>query len=197
MEDRFGLPLGTTSATAAAAYGEGVDRMLSASVGADACFAQAIAAGDGLALAHAGLARLEQMRGRGAEAPAAAERARALAARATRRERQHADAIATAAPGDGEAFARRVAELEAAAREGRIAAGPVVPALVRALGAFARDDCTGAIALLEPVADQLVRIGGGHAQRDVFEETLVAAYLRAGALEKAEALRRRRERRCP
>jgi hypothetical protein len=31
----------------------------------------------------------------------------------------------------------------------------------------------------------------------VFEETLVAAYLRAGALEKAEALRRRRERRCP
>lgn len=52
MEDRFGLPLGTTSATAAAAYGEGVDRMLSASAGADQCFAQAIAAVDGFAPAR-------------------------------------------------------------------------------------------------------------------------------------------------
>jgi hypothetical protein len=105
-------------------------------------------------------------------------------------------ALAFAAAGDQEALSRRVAELEAAAREGRIAAGPVVPALARALGAFAREDHEGAIALIEPVAGELVRIGGSRAQRDVFEETLVAAYLRAGALEKAEALQRR-ERRCP
>jgi uncharacterized protein HemY len=36
--------------------------------------------------------------------------------------------------------------------------------------------------------DQLSRIGGSHAQREVFEDTLTEAYLRAGQFENAEAL---------
>jgi pentatricopeptide repeat protein len=41
---------------------------------------------------------------------------------------------------------------------------------------------------LEPVGPQLVRIGGSHAQREVFEDTLLEAYLRAGQFDKAEAM---------
>ena len=36
--------------------------------------------------------------------------------------------------------------------------------------------------------DQLCRVGGSHAQREVFEDTLMEAYLRAGQFDKAEGL---------
>ena len=49
-----------------------------------------------------------------------------------------------------------------------------------------------AIRWLEPLDGQLVRVGGSHAQWEVFEDTLLQAYLRAGQLERAEALLRRR-----
>jgi hypothetical protein len=42
--------------------------------------------------------------------------------------------------------------------------------------------------LLEPVCPQLVRIGGSHAQREVFEDTLLEAYLRAEQFDKAEVM---------
>jgi hypothetical protein len=41
---------------------------------------------------------------------------------------------------------------------------------------------------LEPLGPQLVRIGGSHAQREVFEDTLLEAYLRAEQFDKAEAM---------
>ena len=44
----------------------------------------------------------------------------------------------------------------------------------------------------EPRLDQLARIGGSHAQREVFEDTLLEAYLRAEQFEKAEAMLRTR-----
>ena len=37
-----------------------------------------------------------------------------------------------------------------------------------------------------------MRVGGSHAQWEVFEDTLLQAYLRAGHFERAEALLRRR-----
>ncbi len=40
--------------------------------------------------------------------------------------------------------------------------------------------------LIEPVFPQLTRVGGSHAQRLVFEDTLLEAYLRAGQFDKAE-----------
>ena len=62
---------------------------------------------------------------------------------------------------------------DAAAREAGIpAAGGLI--------AFAQGDYAGAVTLLAPVRQALTRIGGSHAQRDVFDLTLTEAALRAG-----------------
>jgi pentatricopeptide repeat protein len=45
--------------------------------------------------------------------------------------------------------------------------------------------------------DQLVRVGGSWAQRDLFAHTLLAAYLRTGRLDDARALLRQRVTRQP
>jgi pentatricopeptide repeat protein len=39
---------------------------------------------------------------------------------------------------------------------------------------------------------EVIRIGGSNAQREVFEDTLLQAYLRAGRFESAETLLRKR-----
>ena len=44
----------------------------------------------------------------------------------------------------------------------------------------------------EPRMDQLARIGGSHAQREVFEDTMLEAYLRAEQFDRAEAMLRTR-----
>ncbi|PWG73263.1 tetratricopeptide repeat protein 38 family protein, partial [Enterococcus hirae] len=51
--------------------------------------------------------------------------------------------------------------------------------------------------ILAPVADQVVRLGGSHAQREVFEDTLIEAWLRAGEGEQAAAVLRERLSRRP
>ena len=71
---------------------------------------------------------------------------------------------------------------------GRISAGPVVLALAEGASAFAHGDYEAAVRHLEPMRAEVVRIGGSHAQRDVFEETLLEAYLKSGRTEAAEAL---------
>jgi tetratricopeptide (TPR) repeat protein len=92
---------------------------------------------------------------------------------------------ATAASGDLE---RRIAELEQRDAEGRLPQGPVVPLLCRGLGAFARGDAAEAADLLAAARPDLTRIAGSHAQREVFEDTLLAAWLGCGRLEPARAL---------
>jgi tetratricopeptide (TPR) repeat protein len=105
-------------------------------------------------------------------------------------------AFALSATGDEAAFAQLVAGLEKLADQGHPTAGRVVLPLVQAVGAFARGGYTEAIGFLEPVADQVIRIGGSNAQREVFEDTLIEAYLRAERYEQAEIwLRRRLQRR--
>jgi hypothetical protein len=106
-------------------------------------------------------------------------------------------ALAFAGAGDSEALERRIAELEAALAAGTLAAGPVALALARAIAAFAREQWEEVITLLEPVTHELVRVGGSAAQRDVFEDTLLGAYLRAGRQEQAEAALRARVARRP
>lgn len=106
-------------------------------------------------------------------------------------------AVAYAASGDTVALEELSRGLREADRAGRLAAGPVVPALVDAFGAFARDDWDATITLLAPVFDQHVRIGGSRAQRDLIELTLLAAYLRAGRPDGARALLTRRNDRRP
>ena len=96
--DRYGLALSTRSA-AAAAYREGVDLMLSAWPGAEACFERALREDEGFALAHAALGRFHQMYARGAEARAAIARARETAKGASARERAHVEILGLAVEG--------------------------------------------------------------------------------------------------
>ena len=63
--------------------------------------------------------------------------------------------------------------------------------------AFARGDYESAVQHLEPVTDQVVRVGGSNAQREVFEDTLLQAYLRAERYAQAESLLRKRLARRP
>jgi hypothetical protein len=106
-------------------------------------------------------------------------------------------ALAAAASGDTEALERRIAELRRADADGRLPAGSAVPIVAEAFGAFARGDLETAIARLAPVVDQLVRIGGSRAQRDLFENTLLAALVRSGRTAEAAALLSRRIDRQP
>jgi hypothetical protein len=106
-------------------------------------------------------------------------------------------ALAFAAEGDAEALDRRVVEMRRADAEGRLPAGSVLPIAAEALGAFARGDWTSTIRLLAPEVERFVRIGGSRAQRDLFENTLLAAYLRAGRAKEAAALLARRLDRQP
>ncbi len=100
FQDRYGLPLTTTSATAVERYVEGIDLTLSGNAGGDARIEEAVAADEGFALAQVALARAEQFRGQVPQARMRAARARALAAGLTPRERGHVEAIAVAVEGD-------------------------------------------------------------------------------------------------
>lgn len=97
-------------------------------------------------------------------------------------------AAALAAAGDHEGLARWVSMLRQADAEGRIPAGSVVPIVAEGMSAFAAGRYDETIAALAPVLDQLVRVGGSGAQRDLFEHTLLAAYLRTGRHQQARAL---------
>jgi len=80
-------------------------------------------------------------------------------------------------------------------REGCLLSGPALPLVAEGFGAFARGDWSAAIDRLAPAADQFVRIGGSRAQRDLFENTLLAAYVNSGrARPAAELLKRRIDR---
>src|SRR5262245_17865757 len=95
LQDRYGFPLSTASPEARDAYVAGVDLSLSANHGAEAAFRRAITLDEGLAVAHAALARTLQVQHRPADAQAAAARARELGAGLPHRERSHALALAT------------------------------------------------------------------------------------------------------
>lgn len=106
-------------------------------------------------------------------------------------------ALLAAATGDSEAVERRAAALTDLVEGGKLAAGPVVPAICRAFLAFAQQDYAACVRILEPVADEAVRIGGSGAQREVVEDTLLVALMRSGESAKASALLDRRLHRRP
>jgi len=64
--------------------------------------------------------------------------------------------------------------------------------LVRGVVAYVAGDYTGALAHLESVDGQIHRVGGSHAQWELFEETMVVCQLRLGRYDDAVRLLRRR-----
>jgi len=85
------LPLTTSSSAALAAYGEGVDRLLTAKPLPEEAFTRAVAADSDFALAHAGLARAQFLAARIPDAKAATAKARALLPKLPERERANAE----------------------------------------------------------------------------------------------------------
>lgn len=93
MNDRFGLPMGTSSSQAADHYSEGLDMILSQQYGAEEEFQEAVEADEGFALAHAALAYVQMIRVAVPEARDSASRASALTSGTSRRIRQHVETI--------------------------------------------------------------------------------------------------------
>src|ERR1700736_4919948 len=106
-------------------------------------------------------------------------------------------ALAEAATGDDEFVQRRIGGLHYLARDGRLPSGNVAPALCAGAAALARGANAEAARLLEAALADLPRIGGSHAQREAFEDSLIFAYLRSGQPGKAEPLLRSRLSRRP
>ncbi|HUG37973.1 MAG TPA: hypothetical protein VML54_13535 [Candidatus Limnocylindrales bacterium] len=101
-------------------------------------------------------------------------------------------ALAYASTGDAEGLARLVDGLRGLEAKGHPCAGTVALPLVLGTQAFVAGDHAGALAHFEPVEKEMHRVGGSHAQWELFEETMVVSYLKLGRQKDAERLLRRR-----
>ena len=101
-------------------------------------------------------------------------------------------ALAYAACGDATAVTSLIDGLRRLAAAGHPIAGPVALPLVQGIAAFVAGDHAAALRHLEPVTAEIHRIGGSHAQWELFEETMVACYLRLERYDDAAGLVRRR-----
>ena len=97
-------------------------------------------------------------------------------------------ALLEAGTGRVAALDSRIASLQRQVDAGTLAAGPVVPALCRALRAFADGAERQCAQILEPLLGEVVRVGGSHAQREIVEDTLLVAWMRCGEAGKARDL---------
>jgi tetratricopeptide (TPR) repeat protein len=101
--------------------------------------------------------------------------------------------MALAAAGDRAAAEEHLERLRSRAKKSRNATLPeVVVPLLEGLHAFARGDYAASVAGIEPVDARVVEVGGSHAQREVFHDTLLAAALRGRTPERGAALLERR-----
>ena len=101
-------------------------------------------------------------------------------------------ALAFTAAGDEASLGRLIDGLKDAAAKGSAVTAECTLPLVQGIVAFGQGEYSEAARLIAPVFPQLTRIGGSHAQREVFEDTLLAAYLRAEEFDMAETMLRER-----
>jgi tetratricopeptide (TPR) repeat protein len=101
-------------------------------------------------------------------------------------------AMCYAASGDQAALDRLIDGLRALDAKGHPIAGTVGLPLVNGIAAFAAGDLAGALSHFESVDGEIHRIGGSHAQWELFEETMIACYLSLGRADEALRLIRRR-----
>ena len=97
-------------------------------------------------------------------------------------------ALAFSACGDDEAMGRLMDRLGKLANQGNALAAEVTLPLAQGISAFAQGNYSEAVRLLEPQMKQLERIGGSHAQREVFEDTMLESYIRAEQFDKAREM---------
>ncbi len=100
-------------------------------------------------------------------------------------------AIACVLGGDPRSLESIVSVMREADARGQLPTGPVTPDVIEGLAAFAAGDDATTIRRLAPRLEELVRVGGSHAQRDLFSHTLIAACLRDGRLDEARAVAER------
>jgi tetratricopeptide (TPR) repeat protein len=97
-------------------------------------------------------------------------------------------AMAEAASGATPNLERRIDALERLTADGKLPQGRGVPAFCRGLAAWARGEPAKAADHLAAAMPDLTRIAGSHAQREVFEDTLIAVLLGCGRSEAAREL---------
>ena len=106
-------------------------------------------------------------------------------------------ALLAAATGDQAALADRPRAIQQRLADGKFPAGPIVPAIGRAMNAFASQDYAACTRELEDALGDVARIGGSHAQREIVEDTFIVALIRSGELSRARALLDQRLHRRP
>lgn len=106
-------------------------------------------------------------------------------------------AILEAATGNSSALEQRIAVLEAMVAKCQIGAGIIAPVICWAARDFANENYAGCARLLEPMTADFARIGGSNAQREMIEDMVLIALMRAGETVKARGLLERRLHRRP
>ncbi len=101
-------------------------------------------------------------------------------------------ALAFAAAGDKEALKKTIDSMQAEADSGNVLVGEMTLPMIRGIASFAEADYSETVRQMERPISELARIGGSHAQREVFEDTLLEAYIRAEQFDKAEDMLRER-----
>lgn len=96
--------------------------------------------------------------------------------------------IAWCATNDQARLTTLVGQLRDRSAGGKVYAGPMLLTLAEGYSAFAAGEWNLAANLFETAAPEVIRLGGSHAQRDVFEETLIEANVRADRPERAKRL---------
>ncbi len=92
-----------------------------------------------------------------------------------------------AALGETEQLTASIVQLQELGEAGKLPAETTAASLARAYQLFGAEQWSKAIVLLEPLMDQVVRIGGSRAQRDMVTNTLLAAYVNDDRLDDATA----------
>ena len=95
--------------------------------------------------------------------------------------------LAEAASADDPGAQQRIGRARELAGAAQLTQGTIVAELCAGAAAFARGDYAQAADVLATALPELARVGGSHAQREVFEDTFIAAALRAGHHDKARA----------
>ena len=111
-------------------------------------------------------------------------------------------ALALAGANDWKRMTALLDRIQARATSGDTLASEIMVPLLEGLQRFAHEEPEEALELLEPLfgpaaMDQIARIGGSHAQREVLEDTLLECCLETGRFDKAETMLRTRLSRRP